>query len=95
MSSLFDLIKIYTISSYKVTNREFISAQDKAQIISAEVVKSDYGLSAKLTLTHDRIAFIPLSRDSKLSIGDTIDLNKVVILTLTRDGDEIKRLEEI
>jgi len=32
--------------------------------------------------------YIPVSRDSNFAVGDNIDLDKVQLLTLHRDGDE-------
>ena len=40
------------------------------------------------------MGFIPLSKDSNLGIGDTVDLTKARLLVLERNGETIQRVEE-
>ena len=53
----------------------------------AEVVSSQYGNSVCFHMVGGGQTFIPLSNDSTLSIGETIDLSKAQLLTLGKDGE--------
>ena len=70
------------------------SDEEKALINKAEVVSSDYGKSVCFFMVGGGQTYIPLSNNSTLGVGDSVDVSKAKILTLHRDGsDDINRIE--
>ena len=72
----------WNLKSARSFEKEEISAVSKA-----EVVSSQYGNSVCFHMVGGGQTFIPLSNDSTLSIGETIDLSKAQLLTLEKDGE--------
>lgn len=64
------------------------NAEELALIDHAEVVASEYGNSVCFFMHGGGQSYIPLSRDSQLTVGDTVDVTKAKLLTLHRDGSE-------
>lgn len=93
MTNFLDSLKVYA-QSYTETSREPFGTNELAKMASAKVVKSEYGLSAEITLKAGGVCYMPMSRDSSLTEGTIIDLTKVVIITLERSGEVIRRMEE-
>lgn len=70
------------------------SSEEINAVANAEVVSSEYGNSVCFFMKSGGQTYIPLSRNSTLSVGDSVDLSKAKILTLHRDGnDDITRIE--
>ena len=91
--SIFDSLKKYA-SSWTVKDRRAFSHEEMDCVKDAVVVESQYGLSAKFTLKSGGVAYIPMSENSALGLGESIDLSKVQLLTLGREGDnDILRVE--
>lgn len=79
--------------SWNVVNRRSFEPSEVAQVKSAEVVSSDYGKSVCFFMVGGGQTYIPLSNQSSLGVGDSVDLSKAKILTLHRDGnDDITRI---
>lgn len=69
------------------------SAEEQALIKRAEVVPSEYGNSVCFFMKSGGQTYIPLSRDSTLTVGEEVDVTKAKLLTLRRDGsDDITRV---
>ena len=69
------------------------NAEELALIDRAEVVASEYGNSVCFFMKSGGQSYIPLSRDSNLTVGDSVDVTKAKLLTLHRDGsDDITRV---
>jgi hypothetical protein len=65
-----------------------------ALVKKAEVVSSDYGKSVCFFMHSGGQTYIPLSNQSTLGVGDSVDLGKAKVLTLHRDGsDDITRID--
>lgn len=62
--------------------------EEIALIERAEVVPSEYGNSVCFFMKAGGQSYIPLSRDSQLTVGDSVDITKAKLLTLHRDGSE-------
>ena len=62
--------------------------EELALIDRAEVVASEYGNSVCFFMKTGGQSYIPLSRSSSLTVGDSVDLSKAKLLTLHRDGSE-------
>lgn len=92
MSNLFKNLKKYE-TSWNVVSIDTFDQEDMSMIKFAEVVKSTYGTSLKLTLTNGSV-YIPIDpRDETYAIGDVVKLSRVRIKTLHKDGeDDIQRV---
>lgn len=82
-----DKLRTYA-GSWSEAGRENLSKAEVAQIQSVEVVEGQYGLSMCFVMKAGGKKFMPLSRDSQLEEGDSVDVKSVEIITLERDGDE-------
>jgi len=80
-------------TKFEVSNSRVFDAEELAQVNSAKVVASQYGLSVCFYMKEGCQKYIPLSRDSTASIGDEINLQTAKILTLVKDGESINRIE--
>lgn len=86
-------LQVYA-SKWSVTSEDKLSKEDIKAIDEIEVVESEYGLSACFHLVNGGKSYMPLSRDTDASVGDTLDPKKVKVLTLSREGDDdIYKLE--
>ena len=82
-----DKLRTYA-GSWNEARREKLSKAEVAQVESATVVEGQYGLSMCFVMKAGGKKFMPLSRDSQLEEGDSVDIKSVEIITLERDGDE-------
>ena len=91
--NIFQGLQVYG-GSWNVVNSRGLDAEEIAAVKKAEVVSSEYGNSVCFFMKSGGQTYIPLSRDSSLSVGDTVDITKAKVLTLHRDGnDDITRIE--
>lgn len=72
---------------WEVVNSRGFAPEELALVKKAEVVSSEYGSSVCFFMTSGGKTYIPLSRDSSLTVGDSVDLSKAQLLTLHRDGE--------
>lgn len=68
------------------TGRRAITKEEKEAFAGARVVSGEYGLNVCFLLHNGKNSFLPLSRDSSLSAGDMVDLDKAEIVTLSKEG---------
>lgn len=84
--NIFSSLQVYAgkwaIKAHRVFNQEEVAAVEKA-----EVVASQYGNSVCFFMRGGGQSYIPLSQDSELSVGDTVDLSKAELLTLEKSGE--------
>lgn len=93
MANVFDSLQKYGESWRVVASRNF-SEEEKGAVKSAQVVTSEYGNSVCFFMKSGGQTYIPLSNQSTLSPGDTVDLNSAKLLTLHRDGSgDITRVD--
>ena len=78
---------------YEVKNIRDFNAEELAQISSAKVVASQYGMSVCFYMVEGGQTYVPVSRDSICQVGDVVDVTKAKILTLEKDGETINRIE--
>ena len=91
MASILAKLRTYN-GKWNVASKEAFDAADIASIQSNEVVPSEYGLSVKLNRVGGQTSFIPVSNTS--AVGESVDLSKCFIITLSRSGDnDIYRIE--
>lgn len=82
-----DKLRTYA-GSWSEAGREKLSKAEVAQVESAEVVEGQYGLSMCFLMKAGGKKFMPLSRDSQLEEGDSVDIKSIDIITLEKDGDD-------
>ena len=91
--NIFAGLQVYG-GSWNVVNSRSFDAEEIAAVKSAEVVNSEYGKSVCFFMVGGGQTYIPLSNQSNLGVGDSVDLSKAKILTLHRDGnDDITRID--
>ena len=87
--NIFSGLKVYGGSWNVVADKTIgFNAEELALIDRAEVVASEYGNSVCFFMKTGGQSYIPLSRDSSLTVGDSVDVSKAKLLTLHRDGSE-------
>lgn len=89
------MIKVSKIAVYRgkwePKDREAFNESELGglEIASNKVVASDFGKSLCLALANGGYMYIPMSTEGiQVSVNDSLDLNKVEIVTLGRAGDE-------
>lgn len=85
--SILDKIRTYA-GSWSEASRDKLTKAEAASIESIEVVEGQYGLSMCFLMKAGGKKFIPLSRDSDLEEGDSVNISSVELITLERDGDD-------
>ena len=93
--NIFDSLNIYGGKWAVVADKtRGFSDEERSLINRAEVVSSDYGKSVCFFMVGGGQTYIPLSTNSTLGVGDSVDVSKAKILTLHRDGSaDITRIE--
>lgn len=93
--NVFEGLNVYGSKWAVVTDKtRGFSDEEKSLINKAEIVSSDYGKSVCFFMVGGGQTYIPLSNNSTLGVGDSVDISKAKILTLHRDGsDDINRIE--
>lgn len=91
---LLSKLRVYP-GKWNVTNRESFDESDIQSVVSNEVVPSEFGNSVKITKKDGQVSFIPVSNTSRdVNIGESVDLSKCFLLTLSRTGeDDIYRID--
>ena len=74
---------------YDVTDSRLFNAEELSLIVSAKIVPSQYGLSVCFYMKSGCQQYIPLSRDSVATVGDTVDVKTCKVLTLDKDGQDV------
>lgn len=91
--NIFSALKLYA-GSWNVTDSRDFSQEEISAVKSAYVVDSQYGHSVCFIMVNGGQTYIPLSQNSSKSLGDSVDLSKAKLLTLSRPGDnDILRVE--
>lgn len=94
MASIFDSLRKYA-GSWNVTARKEFSAEDINAVSRTEVVPSEYGLSVCFFFKAGGQSYLPISRDSiDVEVGQSVDLKKCEVITLSREGDsDVQKIE--
>ena len=87
LNNVFNVTKVYAEGYNEVESRVF-NAEEIAAVVSASVVTSNYGTSCCFLMRGGGKTYIPMSRDSKLSVGDKVDLTTAKIIHLHRNGGD-------
>lgn len=84
--NIFSRLQVYAGKWNLKSSRSF-EAEEIAAVTKAEVVASQYGNSVCFFMKAGGQTYIPLSTDSTLTVGDSVDLSKAELLTLGKDGE--------
>lgn len=84
--NVFSALRVYA-GKWNVTDSRVFSQEEIDAVESASVVDSQYGMSVCFFMRGGGQTYIPLSNDSNLSVGDSVDLKSAKLLTLSRPGD--------
>lgn len=90
--NIFDSLKLYPTSWVVAEERKF-NANELSRIDRAEVVTSEYGLSARFTLKTGGYNYIPLSQDAAYCCGENLSPENLTLIMLTRGEDTIFRIK--
>lgn len=80
--------------NWNVVNTRPFTQEEIGAVKRAEVVSSEYGNSCCFFMRGGGMTYIPMSRDCSLVPGDSVDLSKAKILTLSKEGKrDITRID--
>lgn len=82
------IYKIINSNGWRYKGARPFSADEVAAVERTEVVTSQYGNSLCIFMQSGGQTYIPLSKYSTLTVGDSIDLKTAKLITLSRDGDD-------
>lgn len=94
MAGIFDSLRKYA-GNWNVTARKNFTESEINAVSRTEVVPSEYGLSVCFFFKTGGQSYLPISRDSiDVEIGQSVDLTKCEVLTLSREGDaDVMKIE--
>lgn len=89
--SIFGNVKIYA-EEWAETSVNALEQADKDILREVVTTESEYGISACFFLKKGGRFYIPMDRDSKVGIGEVLDMDKIKVKTLERSGETINRV---
>lgn len=78
--NIFDSLQKYA-GNWSVVGTRVFNAEEIAAVDHAEVVSSNFGSSVCFFFKSGGQSYIPLSTQSSLGVGDTVDLGKARLVT--------------
>jgi len=84
--NIFNVLPHYA-GKWSVKSSRRFSQEEIDAVKEAHVVDSQYGLSVCFVMRSGDQTFIPLSNDSELVSGESVDLSKAELLTLEKNGE--------
>lgn len=91
--NIFSSLRTYAGKWSVVSSRSF-SNDEISAVKEAYVVDSQYGNSVCFVMVSGGQTYIPLSNNSSVGLGDSVDLSKAKLLELARPGEaNITRVE--
>ena len=84
--NIFSSLRVYA-GKWNVKETKKFSAEEIALVDRAEVVDSQYGQSVCFFMKSGGMTYIPLDQDSSKATGDTVDLSKAELVTLSKQGE--------
>lgn len=84
--NIFTSLQVYA-GKWSVKTRRVFDAEEINSVKSAVVVPSQYGNSVMFTMVTGGQTYIPLSNDSTIAVGESVDLAKAQLVTLTKEGE--------
>lgn len=91
--NIFNSLRNYA-GKWSVKESRNFSQEEIDSVSEAYVVDSQYGNSVCFIMVGGGQTYIPLSTNSSLGLGDSVDVSKAKLLTLSRAGEaDIQRVE--
>ena len=84
--NIFSALRVYAGKWNETAKRAFTSDEISA-VSSATVVDSQYGSSVCFLMVSGGQTYIPLDQNSNKAVGDTVDLTKAELVTLSKQGE--------
>ena len=84
--NIFSALRVYA-GKWQVKESRAFTSDEISAVQSATVVDSQYGQSVCFLMVSGGQTYIPLDQNSSKSTGDTIDLSKASLLTLSKQGE--------
>lgn len=84
--NIFSNLQVYAGKWAEKSRRNF-SAEEISAVDSNVVVSSNYGLSVCFFMKSGGQTFIPLSTDATVGLGESVDLQKASLITLSKQGE--------
>ena len=84
--NIFSSLRVYAGKWSEKARRAF-SSDEISAVQSATVVDSQYGQSVCFVMVSGGQTYIPLDQNSSKSTGDTVDLSKAELVTLSKEGE--------
>ena len=84
--NIFSALRVYA-GKWQVKDTKKFSQEEIDLVDRAEVVDSQYGQSVCFFMKSGGQTYIPLDLNSSRATGDAVDLSKVSIITLSRQGE--------
>ena len=84
--NIFSSLRVYAGKWSEKARRTFSPVEITA-VSSATVVDSQYGQSVCFVMVSGGQTYIPLDQNSSKSTGDTVDLSKAELVTLSKEGE--------
>lgn len=84
--NIFSALRVYA-GKWNVKESRTFTNDEIAAVQSATVVDSQYGQSVCFLMVSGGQTYIPLDQNSSKATGDTVDLSKAELLTLSKQGE--------
>ena len=84
--NIFNSLRVYAGKWMIKASRAF-TQEEIAAVKSATVVPSQYGNSVCFMMVGGGQTYIPLANDATVGVGESVDLTKAQLLTLSREGE--------
>ena len=84
--NIFNSLRVYAGKWMIKASRAF-TQEEIAAVKSATVVPSQYGNSVCFMMVGGGQTYIPLANDATVGVGESVDLTKAQLLTLSKDGE--------
>ncbi len=84
--NIFTTLQVYA-GKWSVKSTRAFDAEEINAVKSAVVVPSQYGNSVMFTMVAGGQTYIPLSYGATVTVGESIDLAKAQLVTLSKDGE--------
>ena len=85
--NIFSALRVYAGKWSEKNVRAFVPEEIQA-VEKAEVVESNYGFSVCFFMKSGGQTYIPLDQNSSLGVGNTVDLTRAELVTLSKAGED-------
>ena len=91
--NIFNTLTSYA-GSYYVKSKRLLTDEEKSGVAKVETMSSQYGISVCFFMKNGTQKYIPISNTTSLEAGEVLDINKILILVLSKEnGPDIIRVE--